>query len=106
MHCRSLEREATALAKVPSSKQIQAVPPAPEEIVEKDGVTYVKTPDGKLVVQEDRAAGQVTVSHIQSLYSFNQYLSQYLSKVQPMELIRLCASISICFRTAGQNVAS
>jgi len=25
-------------------------------------VTYVKTPDGKLVVQEDRASGHVTVS--------------------------------------------
>lgn len=59
---RSLETEANALAKVPANKQIEAVPPAPEEVVNKDGVTYVKTPDGKLVVQEDRAAGHVTVS--------------------------------------------
>ena len=59
---RSLEAEAHALTKTPASKQIQAVPPAPEEVVNKDGVTYVKTQDGKLVVQEDRASGHVTVS--------------------------------------------
>lgn len=62
MLLQSLEGAATALTKVPTSKQIQAVPPAPEEIVEKDGKVYVKTPDGKLVVAEDRASGQVTVS--------------------------------------------
>ncbi|DBB06529.1 TPA: hypothetical protein ACH3X1_012074 [Trebouxia sp. C0004] len=64
---RSLEAEANALAKTPASKQIQAVPPAPEEVVNKDGVTYVKTPDGKLVVQEDRASGHVT-TEIYKLY--------------------------------------
>ncbi|KAL0031798.1 hypothetical protein WJX79_007928 [Trebouxia sp. C0005] len=64
---RSLEAEAHALAKIPASKQIQAVPPAPEEVVNKDGVTYVKTADGKLVVQEDRASGHVT-TEIYKLY--------------------------------------
>ena len=71
---RSLETEANALAKVPASKQIEAVPPAPEEVVNKDGVTYVKTPDGKLVVQEDRASGHVTVrtcSHASPLFLSN-----------------------------------
>ena len=59
---RSLEGAATALTKVPSKKQIQAIPPAPEEIVEKDGKIFVKSADGKLVVAEDRATGNVTVS--------------------------------------------
>ena len=58
---RSLETEANALTKTPVSKQIEAVGPAPEEVVNKDGVTYVKSPEGKLVVQEDRASGHVTV---------------------------------------------
>lgn len=62
MLLQSLEGAAAGLTKVPTDKQIQAVPPAPEEIVEKDGKVYVKTPDGKLVVAEDRASGQVTVS--------------------------------------------
>ena len=61
MSRRSLEIEANALTKDPSKKQLEAVPPAPEEVVNKDGVTYVKTAEGKLVVQEDRAAGHVTV---------------------------------------------
>lgn len=58
---RSLEGAAHALTKVPTQKQIQAVPPAPEEIVEKDGKTFVKSADGKLVIAEDRASGHITV---------------------------------------------
>ena len=60
---RSLELQATSLVK-DSSKKTLAVAAAPEEVVNKDGKVFVKTPDGKLVVQEDRASGQVTVRHM------------------------------------------
>ena len=30
--------------------------------MEKDGKVIIKTPDGRLIVQEDRAKGQVSVS--------------------------------------------
>lgn len=45
-----------------SKKKLEVMPAAPEEVVNKDGKVFVKTPEGKLVVQEDRASGQVTVS--------------------------------------------
>ena len=59
---RSLEAQANSLMSDPSKKKLEVMPAAPEEVVNKDGKVLVKTPDGKLVVQEDRASGQVTVS--------------------------------------------
>ena len=59
---RSLEVEANSLMTDASKKRLEVMPAAPEEVVNKDGKVFVKTPDGKLVVQEDRASGQVTVS--------------------------------------------
>lgn len=59
---RSLEVQANSLMKDASRKQVEVMPAAPEEVVNKDGKVFVKTPEGKLVVQEDRASGQVTVS--------------------------------------------
>ena len=58
---RSLEAGAHSLVKESSKKKL-AIGAAPEEVVNKDGKVFVKTPDGKLVVQEDRASGHVTVS--------------------------------------------
>ena len=59
---RSLEVQAKSLVTDTSKKQLEVMPAAPEEVVNKDGKVFVKTPEGKLVVQEDRASGQVTVS--------------------------------------------
>lgn len=59
---RSLEVEANSLMKDASKKKLEVMPAAPEEVVNKDGKVFVKTPEGQLVVQEDRASGQVTVS--------------------------------------------
>lgn len=59
---RSLEAGANSLVKESSKKKF-AVGAAPEEVVNKDGKVFVKTPEGKLVVQEDRASGHVTVQH-------------------------------------------
>lgn len=59
---RPLEVEANSLMSDQSKKKLEVMPAAPEEIVNKDGKVLVKTPEGKLVVQEDRASGQVTVS--------------------------------------------
>lgn len=59
---RSLEVEANSLVRDASKKKLEVMPAAPEEVVNKDGKVFVKTPEGKLVVQEDRASGQVTVS--------------------------------------------
>ena len=59
---RSLEGQAKSLLTDTSKKQLEVMPAAPEEVVNKDGKVFVKTPEGKLVVQEDRASGQVTVS--------------------------------------------
>lgn len=35
---------------------------AVQVVMEKDGKVIIKTPDGRLIVQEDRAKGQVSVS--------------------------------------------
>ena len=59
---RSLEVQARSLMTDTSKKQLEVMPAAPEEVVNKDGKVFVKTPEGQLVVQEDRASGQVTVS--------------------------------------------
>ncbi|KAL3154179.1 hypothetical protein ABBQ32_013696 [Trebouxia sp. C0010 RCD-2024] len=64
---RSLEVQANSLMSDRSKKQLEVMPAAPEEVVNKGGKVLVKAPDGKLVVQEDRASGQVT-TEIYKLY--------------------------------------